>query len=388
MKKTFTLFTLLLVALVLNATTYTRVGAKPASWPGTYILVYEKSGTEAYVWNCEGGSGNYVEVALANGKITSNNIDQYQVTINQESSNNYGLRTANGFVYTEAGKNSLGVDKPSAQGCQIQMNGSYADITTNNGTQKLLFNTSNDRFRFYYDNSKQFTGKGEHIYLYAVGDHEVVESGNALDINYAQADFFACDSKFSPVSAQYYSVNLFLGQEESEDAVPQVVLTMLAYTQYSIAGTYKSSDYYQDGKAGFIHETGGSNFSYIVFPSKEGGTQGSIRECVMQVTTVGASQHINAYKYHFKLSLTDSNNKVWTLDKDLDVYATWTDCDRSGGTPQDMDYVPFTLESGNHNDATALMQNMIPERARKIIQDGRLMIQREDRVYDVMGVQY
>ncbi|MCQ2310545.1 MAG: hypothetical protein MJZ64_02195 [Paludibacteraceae bacterium] len=375
---------------VISATVYSRVGAKPATgWPGKYLIVYQPSETEAYVWNGEDANNNYVKATVSNGKITADNLGDYVVIVNAESTNEYGIKTGNGFIRTEAKQNSLLTDGKGAQSCYLAMNSGYTDITTNNGTQMLVYNTSNKRFRFYYDNTKKFTGY-QHLYLYVEGDQEVVDGSNKLDINYAQADFYACQSKFSPADAQYYYVELSLLQEEDWDAVPQVGLTILAPSQYSIAGTYKSSHYYQDGKAYYIHETGGSAYSYIIFPSKEGGTTGSITDCVMTITKVGPSSLPNAYIYHIKLNLTDSNRKLWSLDKDLDVYAWWMDCDRSGKELVDEEPVAFAMESGNHNPTTAwreIIKTGTWQEGKSYLINNQLLIYCRGLWYDILGKQ-
>lgn len=388
MKKLLTILFFSILSISLFATTYTRVGAKPdGGWAGTYLLVYQPSETEAYVWNNLDESNNFVRVSVSGGKITADNLDSYQLTINQESSNEYGIRVSSGFLATNAKKNCLLTDGRAAQVCALVMNSGYTDITTNSGTQKLLYNTSDKRFRFYYDQNKQWKTY-QHVYLYALGDNEVIESGNTLDINYAHAAFYACQSKFSPTREQYYYVELYLAQEESYDAVPQVGLTILAPTPYSIAGTYKSSAYYQDGKAYYIHETGGSAYSYIIFPSKEGGTQGSIKEAVMTITPKGESQQLNAYLYNVNLTLTDSNKKIWELNKDLNIYAWWTDCDRTGKEPKDMAPVAFTLESGNHEPAgkTTLddVNGNLNTNHKRLV-NGQLLIEYNGVRYDVWG---
>ena len=116
----------------------------------------------------------------------------------------------------------------------------------------------------------------------------------------------------------------------------------------------------------------------------------------MTITKVGKSQYPNAYVYHIKLVFTDSNQKIWTLDKDMDVYGTWSDCDRSGDTPTDMPYVGFAFESGNHNTesegaTTAIGQtdSNMPENgtanSRKILKAGHLYLLHNDKTYDVTG---
>ena len=59
---------------------------------------------------------------------------------------------------------------------------------------------------------------------------------------------------------------MYLAQEESDDAVPQIGLEILAPTQYSIEGTYKSD--YTAGQKYFINCQAGAKHSYFIFPSK------------------------------------------------------------------------------------------------------------------------
>ena len=66
------LWMLACVTMTQAATVYTRINSKPAAgWPGTYLLVYEKSDTEAIIWNGEDASGNIVKATIQNGQITS-----------------------------------------------------------------------------------------------------------------------------------------------------------------------------------------------------------------------------------------------------------------------------------------------------------------------------
>ena len=111
----------------------------------------------------------------------------------------------------------------------------------------------------------------------------------------------------------------------------------------------------------------------------------------MTVTKVGASTQANAYKYHIKLVFTDSNNQIWTLDKDMDVYGWWIDCNRQTDPVSDMDPVAFTLESGTHNSSEGietLRLDTDPDHARKVIVDGQLYILLPDgSIYTPLGTQ-
>lgn len=111
----------------------------------------------------------------------------------------------------------------------------------------------------------------------------------------------------------------------------------------------------------------------------------------MTITKVGKSSKPNAYVYHIKLEFTDSNRKIWKLDKDLDVYAWWIDCNRSGKELEDMEPVAFPLESGKHEtedkpQEVESVSDNVNQVAQKMLVNGQLVIMREGKQYNVMGV--
>ena len=392
-------FFLTLVALyaavaVQAATVYTRINSKPAAgWPGTYILVYEKSDTEAIIWNGEDASGNIVRATISNGQITSEALADYQVVVTEENANRYYVKAKNGYIGTDAKKNGLNFTNGGRE-CTIQQNGSYTMLETNSNTCRFLCYEPSQgtyRFRFYYDANKKWTDTDKHnIHFYALGEVEQGDPQNQLDINYAHAEMYACESKFPTQSNpydQYFMTFLFLAQEESDEAVPQIGLEILAPTQYSIEGTYKS-DYTPDQKY-FLNCQAGSKHSYFIFPNKseQGWGQASINLAEMRITKVGQSSHPNAYVYHIKLEFTDSNKKVWTLDKDLDVYGWWFDCNRQTDPVTDMDPVAFQLESGSHTTQTEALETVQTEEPgiRKVIYNGQVYILQEGHTYTLTG---
>ena len=270
-------------------------------------------------------------------------------------------------------------------------------LETNTNTCRFLCyeSGSNYRFRFYYDADKKWQDSKKHnICFYVLGEVEQDDPQNQLDLQYAHVEMYACESKFPTQSNpydQYFMTYMFLAQEESDEAVPQIWLEMLAPTQYSIEGTYKSD--YTQGKKFFLNCQAGAKHSYFIFPNKseQGWGQASIKLATMTVTKVGASTQANAYKYHIKLVFTDSNNKIWTLDKDMDVYGWWIDCNRQTDPVSDMDPVAFTLESGTHNSSEGietLRLDTDPDHARKVIVDGQLYILLPDgSIYTPLGTQ-
>lgn len=393
MKKVFWLIVLsvLCAGAAEAATVYTKVSGKPVNdWPGTYIIVYEKSDTKALVWDGEDSSGNYQEVTLSDGKITSEALADYQITVSKEGSNKYYVKAKDGYIGCESKKNTITFSS-GGSACTIQSNGGYVMLETNTNTCRFVYNTNANRFRFYYDKDKKWADSDyRNICFYALGEIEQEEQGNKLDINYAHVEMYACESKFPTQNNpydQYFTTFLFLAQEESDDAVPQIGLEILAPTQYSIEGTYKSD--YTPGVKYFINCQAGSKHSYFIFPSKAeaGWSEASIKLAEMKVTKVGPSSQPNAYVYHIKLVMTDSNQKIWTLDKDLDVYAWWIDCNRQTDPISNMDPVAFELESGNHNTQEQGIESIQNSdiRIQKVLIDGQIYILRGEKVYSVQG---
>ena len=395
MRKIFLLFILsVLCAGVVHASiVYTKVSGKPVNdWPGTYIIVYEESDTKALVWDGEDSSGNYQEVTLSDGKITSEALADYQITVSKEGSNKYYVKAKDGYIGCEAKKNTI-VFSNGGSACTIQSNGGYVMLETNTNTCRFLcYENSGYRFRFYYDKNKQWSdNKKKNICFYVLGDVEQEDPQNQLDLNYAQADMYACQSKFPTQSNpydQYFFTYLRLLQEEDENSVPAVELEIYAPTQYSIEGTYKSD--YTPMQKYWINCQAGSKHSifYFINKSEQGWGQAAINLAEMKITKVGPSQHANAYVYHIKLVFTDSNKKIWTLDKDIDVYALWIDCNRQTNPISDMEPVAFALESGNHNTEQEGIENL-PSSAsgtQKFLIEGQLFIALPDgKIYDANG---
>lgn len=394
MRKILFFITLALLSLhTFAATVYTKVNNKPsAGWPGTYIIVYEKSATEALVWDGVDGTNNYTSVTIADGKITSEALTNYQVTVTQESSNKYYVRAKEGYIGCEAKKNGLAFSN-GGRDCTISSNGGYVMLETNTNTCRFLcYENSGYRFRFYYDQDKKWADTKKHnICFYVLGEGEQEDPQNQLDLGYAHVEMYACESQFPTQSNpydQYFMTFMWLAQEEDDEAVPQIGLEILAPTQYSIAGTYKSD--YTPGQKYFLNCQAGSKHSFFIFPnnSEQGYGQAAINVAEMTVTKVGPSSKANAYVYHIKLVFTDSNRKIWTLDKDMDVYAWWIDCDRTGNQDVDMDPVPFVLESGNHNSQSEALDPVTDNPStvtHKVLKDGHLLIIRGEKVYTIQG---
>ena len=69
MKKLTFLVAALCACTMSFATTFEKVTAEPADWSGEYLLVYEKSTSEAYVWNGLDEASNYTTAAITDDAI-------------------------------------------------------------------------------------------------------------------------------------------------------------------------------------------------------------------------------------------------------------------------------------------------------------------------------
>lgn len=399
MKKAFWLIVLsvLYAGAAEAATVYTKVNNKPtAGWAGTYIIVYEKSSTEALVWNGADESKNHVKATIADGKISSEDLADCQVTVSEEGSNRFYVKAKDGYIGCQAGGNGLTFSNGGKE-CTIKSNGGFVQLETNTNTCRFLYYNGQgaDRFRFYYDKDKKWSDTNKHnICFYVLGDVEQEDPQNQLDLNYAQADMYACPSQFpqgNDTYNQYYFTYLRLLQEEDPESVPAVELEIYAPTQYSIAGSYtydnggtttKPKKYWINCEAGSKH-----SIFYFINKSEQGWGQAALRWATMQIDKIGPSQYPNAYKYHIKLQFEDTNGKIWTLDKDMDVFATWSDCDRSTKPESDMDPVAFELESGNHNTQEQGIESIQNSdiRIQKVLIDGQIYILRGEKAYSVQG---
>ena len=81
MKKFTFLVAALCATMMASATVFEKVTTAPADWSGQYLIVYENSATEAYVFNGQDAANGYVSASIADGKIESTELDNYVAII-------------------------------------------------------------------------------------------------------------------------------------------------------------------------------------------------------------------------------------------------------------------------------------------------------------------
>ena len=181
--------TLLLAAAMLSsmsfATTFEKVTAEPTDWSGEYLLVYENSATEAYVWTGVDAASNYTTATITAGAIevadavTTIKIAAmkggYSVLVNG-GTNNVGK-----YIYGTSGKNALNFgENPTLNTL------TYAtDHVVMTSGEIMAFNKTSGQTRFRYFKSGTISGN-TNMYIYPqlykkVAGAEVPATEIALD---------------------------------------------------------------------------------------------------------------------------------------------------------------------------------------------------------------
>ena len=160
--------TLLLAAAMLSsmsfATTFKKVTAEPADWSGEYLLVYENSATEAYVWTGVDAASNYNAATIADGAIEVADA----VTIKLAAMDGGYSVLVNGgtndgkYIYGKSNDNKLNFGENP-----ILNTLAYAtDHVVMTSGEIMAFNKTSGQTRFRYYKSSTITGPQGSNYIY------------------------------------------------------------------------------------------------------------------------------------------------------------------------------------------------------------------------------
>ena len=154
---------------------YAKVETALEDWSGDYLIVYEKSDTEAYVLDASKATdtstmkaaGNYVTAAIDDGTITITENDEDLANAVFEISaleTGYSIKSSKTEKYignSGTGKTLQVSDTAYANALTLAADG--VDIKAVDGSTHLRFNTTGDMFRYYTD--ANYTGQSP-IQLY------------------------------------------------------------------------------------------------------------------------------------------------------------------------------------------------------------------------------
>lgn len=140
-----------------STTTYTKVTAAPNDWSGTYIIVYESSGTSGLV--CVAGTDayqNFNSAVIANGVISSNDLSDCEVEI-AAYSEGYSIKALGGTntnKYIEGkGSGSNGTNFVASPSKVTTFALAGGAVTITNNTNLFVYNSTSgsngERWRFY-----------------------------------------------------------------------------------------------------------------------------------------------------------------------------------------------------------------------------------------------
>ena len=179
--------TLLLAAAMLSsmsfATTFKKVTAAPADWSGEYLLVYENSATEAYVWTGVDAASNYNAATITAGAIEVADAVTIKIAAMEGG---YSVLVNGGtndgkYIYGKSNDNKLNFGENP-----ILNTFAYTDghVVMTSG-EIMVFNKTSDQKRFRYYKSKTISGN-TNIYIYPqlykkVAGAEVPATAIALD---------------------------------------------------------------------------------------------------------------------------------------------------------------------------------------------------------------
>lgn len=165
MKKFFSLVAAVLFAGSMFAAEYVKVTAAPENWAGEYLIVYENSKTEAFVFNGQDAVNGYAAATIADGKITSSDLAAYEVTI-AAMEGGYSVKVGEKYLSGTSGSNALNLTDDAALNT---LEYSTDNVLIISNTSVLRFNSASNQLRFRYYKEASYASQ-KAIQLYKKGE--------------------------------------------------------------------------------------------------------------------------------------------------------------------------------------------------------------------------
>lgn len=184
--KRLSIFFAALMACTLSfaQTTFEKVTAAPADWSGEYLLVYENSATEAYVWNGLDKANGYATATIADGKITADGLVTLTIT---SIDGGYSILLNGGdndgkYIGYTAAKNGMNISDAAIKNT-LAIESNAVAIKSGTAPSTMRFNNASDQMRFRYYKTGQ-----KAVQLYKKRTAEVPATAIALDKTTATLD--------------------------------------------------------------------------------------------------------------------------------------------------------------------------------------------------------
>ena len=129
---------------------YVKVTSAPADWSGEYILVYENSATEGYVWTGVDAANCYTEKTITDNAIADGNMVSITIaTMNDGYSIKVNGGTNNGkYISGSSSSNTISFGT-SAKSNTIEFESDGIKIISNTSVMRYNDNSNDNRFRYY-----------------------------------------------------------------------------------------------------------------------------------------------------------------------------------------------------------------------------------------------
>ena len=151
--KRLSIFFAALMACTLSfaQTTFEKVTAAPADWSGEYLLVYENSATEAYVFNGLDAANGYTTATIANGKITADGLVTLTIAA---MDGGYSILLKGGdndgkYLGYTAAKNGMNFSTSAIKNT-LAIESNAVAIKSGTTPSTMRFNAASDQMRFRY----------------------------------------------------------------------------------------------------------------------------------------------------------------------------------------------------------------------------------------------
>ena len=183
MKKLFSLIAAVLFAGSMFAAEYVKVTAAPENWAGEYLIVYEKSETEAFVFNGQDAANGYAAATIADGKITSSDLAAYEATI-AAMEGGYSVKVGEKYLSGTKNDNKLNFTDDAALNT---LEYSTDNVLIISNTSVLRFNSASNQLRFRYFKAASYANQ-KAIQLYKKGEGGVTPPQPAIASPYCQTE--------------------------------------------------------------------------------------------------------------------------------------------------------------------------------------------------------
>lgn len=155
--------------------TYTKVTSSLTDWSGDYLLVYESSSTQAYVWTGVDDVNCYTTATISSSTIEDDGTKNYVSITIAAMSGGYSIKVNGGtnagkYIYGAKNSNKINFGN-SASLNTIEYSSSSVVITSETSVMRFNSNTGNNRFRYF--KAASYTAQKE-VQLYKAPSAPVV----------------------------------------------------------------------------------------------------------------------------------------------------------------------------------------------------------------------